>query len=72
VFALKSRVQTGVRVRHILQGRRRKAKSDVPTYLLFLRVFEILRPAFGKHFCGVFELVMQRSKEKNDRIFFPP
>jgi hypothetical protein len=42
-------------------------KSDVPTYLLFLRFFEIFRSDFRKDFCGVFGLLMQRNGQKRDK-----
>jgi hypothetical protein len=38
-------------------------KSDVPTYLLFLRFFEIFRSGFRKYFYGVFGL-LQRNGQK--------
>jgi hypothetical protein len=47
-----------------------KKKTDVPTYLTtylpFLSSFKIFGSGFGKHFCGVFELVMQRNGQKRD------
>jgi hypothetical protein len=58
-------------------------KTDVPTYLLFLRFFEIFRSDFRKYFYGVFGLLIQRNGEKRDkktkskgkydrkRLFFP-
>jgi hypothetical protein len=47
------------------KGSRRKKKSDVPTYLPFLRLFEIFRSDFRKYFNGVFGLLMQRNGQKN-------
>jgi hypothetical protein len=46
---------------------RRKKKSDVPTYLPFLRFFEIFRFDFRKYFYGVFGLLMQRNGQKRDK-----
>jgi hypothetical protein len=50
------------------KGRRRKKKkkSDVPTYLPFLRFFEIFRSDLRKYFYGVFGLLMQRNGQKRD------
>ena len=42
-------------------------KSDVPTYLPFLRFFEIFRSDFRKYFYGVFGLLMQRNGQKRDK-----
>jgi hypothetical protein len=51
-----------------LKGRsRKKKKSDVPTYLPFLRFFEIFRSDFRKYFYGVFGLLMQRNGQKRDK-----
>jgi hypothetical protein len=50
------------------EGRRRRGKkSDVPTYLLFLRFFAIFRSDFRKYFYGVFGLLMQRNGQKRDK-----
>jgi hypothetical protein len=51
------------------KGRRRKKrkKSDVPTYLPFLRFFAIFRFNFRKYFYGVFRLLMQRNGQKRDK-----
>jgi hypothetical protein len=38
-----------------------------PTYLPFLRFFEIYRSDFRKYFCGVFGLRMQRNGQKRDK-----
>jgi hypothetical protein len=66
-----------------IKGRRRKEKkSDVPTYLPFLRFFEVFRSDLRKCFYGVFGLLMQRNGQKRDktkpmgkderkRVFFP-
>jgi hypothetical protein len=62
--------------------RRKKKKSDVPTYLLFLRFFEIFRLDLRNFFYGVFGLLMQRNGQKRDKkksmgkderrkVFFP-
>jgi hypothetical protein len=47
--------------------RRKKIKSDVPTYLPFLRFFAIFRSDFRKYFYGVFGLLMQRNGQKRDK-----
>jgi hypothetical protein len=40
-------------------------KSDVPTFLLFLKVFfEIFKSDFRSYLYGVFELLMQRNCKK--------
>jgi hypothetical protein len=44
--------------------KKRKRKSDVPTYLPFLRFFEIFRSGFRKYFYGVFRPLMQRNGQK--------
>ena len=51
------------------QGAQKKKpkKTDVPTYLLFLRFFEIFRSDFRKYFYGVFGLLMQRNGQKRDK-----
>jgi hypothetical protein len=50
------------------KGRRRKRKkNDVPTYLPFLRFFEIFRSDFRKYLYGVFGLLMQRNGQKRDK-----
>jgi hypothetical protein len=49
------------------QGAPKKKKSDVPTYLPFLRFFEIFRSDFRKYFYGVFGLLMQRNGQKRDK-----
>jgi hypothetical protein len=46
--------------------RRKKKKSDVPTYLPFLRFFEIFRSDLRKYFYSVFGLLMQRNGQKRD------
>jgi hypothetical protein len=46
---------------------RRKKKTGVPTYLPFLRFFEIFRSDFRKCFYGVFGLLMQRNGQKGDK-----
>jgi hypothetical protein len=43
------------------RGAEEKKKSDAPTYLPFLRFFEIFRSEFRKYFYGVFGLPMQRN-----------
>jgi hypothetical protein len=48
------------------QGAPKKKKSDVPTYLPFLSLFEILRSDFRKYFYGVFGLLMQRNGRNRD------
>jgi hypothetical protein len=52
-----------------LQGapKKKKEKSDVPTYLPFLRFFAIFRSDFLKYFYGVCELLMQRNGQKRDK-----
>jgi hypothetical protein len=68
----------------LVKGRQRKRrrKSDVPTYLPFLRFFEIFGFDFRKYFNGVFGLIMQRNGQKRDKkqpmgkderkkVFFP-
>jgi hypothetical protein len=47
--------------------RRKKKKSDVPTYLPFLRFFEIFRSNFRKYLNGVFGLLRQRNGQKRDK-----
>jgi hypothetical protein len=58
-------------------------KTGVPTYLPFLRFFEIFRSDFRKYFNGVFGLLMQGNGQKRDKnnfdgkrrkdfFFFPP
>jgi hypothetical protein len=47
--------------------RRRKKKSEAPTYLPFLRFFEIFRSDFRKYLYGVFGLLMQRNGQKRDK-----
>jgi hypothetical protein len=50
------------------KGRQREGKkSDVPTYLLFLRFFEVFRSDFRKYFYGVFRLLVQRNGQKRDK-----
>jgi hypothetical protein len=52
------------------QGAPKKKKKEatyLPTYLLFLRFFEIFGSDFRKHFYGVFELPMQRNGQKRDK-----
>jgi hypothetical protein len=44
-----------------------KKKHDVPTYLPFLRLFEIFRSDFRKYIYGVFGLLMQRNGQKRDK-----
>jgi hypothetical protein len=48
-------------------AKEKKRKNDVPTYLLFLRFFEIFRSDFRKYFYGVFGLLMQRNSQKRDK-----
>jgi hypothetical protein len=43
--------------------KKKRKKIDVPTYLPFLRFFEIY--GFRKYFYGVFGLIMQRNGQKN-------
>jgi hypothetical protein len=43
---------------------KKRKKNDVPTYLPFLRFFEIFRSDFRKYFYGVFGLLMQRNGQK--------
>jgi hypothetical protein len=50
----------------LARGAEGKTKSDVPTYLPFLRFFEIFRSDFRKYFYGVFGLLMQRNGQKRD------
>jgi hypothetical protein len=47
--------------------KKKKEKSDVPTYLPFLRFFELLRSDFRKYFYGVFGILMQRNGQKRDK-----
>ena len=49
------------------RGAEEKKKSDVPTYLPFLRFFEIFRSDLRKYFYGVFGLLMQRNGQKRDK-----
>jgi hypothetical protein len=57
-----------VRVGRPWQGApKKKKKNDVPTYLLFLRFFEIFWSDFRKYFYGVFGLLMQRNGQKRDK-----
>jgi hypothetical protein len=51
-----------------MQGapKKKKQKNDVPTYLPFLRFFEIFRSDFRKHFYGGFGFLMQRNGQKRD------
>jgi hypothetical protein len=52
-----------------LQGApKKKKKTGVPTYLPFLRFFEIFRSDFRKYFYGVFGLLMQRNGQKRDKF----
>jgi hypothetical protein len=46
------------------RGAKEKNKTDVPTYLPFLRFFEIFKPDFRKYFYGVLGLLMQRNGQK--------
>jgi hypothetical protein len=46
---------------------KKKTKNDVPTYLPFLRFFEIFRSDLRKYFYGVFGLLMQRNGQKRDK-----
>ena len=46
---------------------KKRKKSDVPTYLPFLRFFELLRSDLRKYFYGVFGLLMQRNGQKRDK-----
>jgi hypothetical protein len=50
--------------------KKKKQKTGVPTYLPFLRFFEIFRSDFRKHFYGVFGLLMQRNGQKRDKNNF--
>jgi hypothetical protein len=45
----------------------KKQKTGVPTYLPFLRFFEIFRSDFRKYLYGVFGLLMQRNGQKRDK-----
>jgi hypothetical protein len=44
--------------------KKRRKKSDAPTYLPFLRFFKTPRSDFRKYFYGVFGLIMQRNGQK--------
>jgi hypothetical protein len=48
------------------RGAEEEKKNDVPTYLLFLRFFEIFRSDFRKKNYGVFGSIMQRNDQKRD------
>jgi hypothetical protein len=52
-----------------MQGapKKKKQKTGVPTYLPFLRFFEIFRSDFRKYVFGVFGLLMQRNGQKRDK-----
>jgi hypothetical protein len=49
------------------KGRRRKKKSDAPTYLPVLIFFDIFWSDFRKYLYGVFGLLMQRNGQKRDK-----
>jgi hypothetical protein len=49
------------------RGAEGKKKSDAPTYLRFLRFFEIFRSDFRKYFYGVFRLPVQRNGQKREK-----
>jgi hypothetical protein len=47
--------------------KKKNKKSDVPTYLPFLRFFAIFRSDFRKYFYGAFGFLMQRNGQKRDK-----
>jgi hypothetical protein len=56
------------------QGSRRKKRkkatypgTHLPTSYLFFEICEVFRCGLGKHFGGVFELVMQKNGQKRDK-----
>jgi hypothetical protein len=53
--------------RQVSRGAEEKKKSDVPTYLSFLRFFAIFRSDFRKYFYGAFRFLMQRNGQKRDK-----
>ena len=48
-------------------GKKIDVRTYLPTYLPFLRFFEIFRSDFRKYFYGVFGLRMQRNGQKRDK-----
>jgi hypothetical protein len=50
--------------------KKKTQKTGVPTYLPFLRFFEIFRSDFRKYFYGAFGLLMQRNGQKRDKNNF--
>jgi hypothetical protein len=50
--------------------KKKNKKTGVPTYLPFLRFFEIFRSDFRKYFNGVFGLLVQRNGQKRDKNNF--
>jgi hypothetical protein len=42
-------------------------KSDVPTYLLFLRFFKIFSSDLENTFYGILKLLMQKNGQKHER-----
>jgi hypothetical protein len=46
---------------------KKKKQTGVPTYLPFLRFFEIFRSDFRKYFYGVFGLLIKRNGQKRDK-----